>query len=135
MKKTAILIAVFSILAVSSYAQDKPAATPPAKPQYQMDAGKPFTVTMTFTVPALLIDNYIFVEQNGGVANLPYSQQLSALEATNRAKLYAQVLDSVKSRVFKLYSAFTAADKAKFTADTLRAKNAAMVPQKANKKQ
>jgi len=119
--KKSLLSFILTALSILGMAQTKPATPAPAPPHpaYQFDGSKPFTVSITFTVPAQLVNYYIYVEQLGGAQQLAYNDKLSALMATNLAKAHQALTDSLNQHIGVLYSKYIQADVAKFTADTI----------------
>lgn len=128
MKKSILLLSMAMCLSTMCLAQGTASPTkspdpvkpaPLAKETYQVDMTKPYTVTVTFTLPVLSVDNYILIEQHGGVDALKYANQISALEATNRTTMHKAFTDSLTAQIARRYAVYLKSDQERFTADTL----------------
>ncbi len=120
MKKISILIG-FSMLALASYAQDKPAATPPpappAKETFKIDLTKRMPVNIKLDLPAYQVNDYFFFESIGP-QRLSNASDLSAGRVTEINTNHQVVKDSLQNRLGVIYNSFVAGEQAKFTADT-----------------
>jgi len=116
-----LILLLSSVYAMAQTKKDTvPKKSPVVHPAYTFDGNRPEKITITFTLPAQFVDNYIYVENIGGIQGLDYSQDLKAIQATQLKNVHKLVLDSLNSNLFKQHNQYLINDKARFTADTLQ---------------
>lgn len=121
MKKLTLLFFA-CVIACALHAQDttkKTKPVPPIKETYQFNGDKPITLSITFTVPSAMINNYIFTEQQGGVPTIVNSDKLSGKQINIIVASHQAVLDSLNIHLYKQFQKFVKDDQDKFTADTM----------------
>lgn len=112
------LIVVLSILSVPVLAQKKDTVkTVAPNPGWIFQGVKTFSTTIT--IPAGLINDVFFINQNGGPIALQNSETLNGKQITYYSHQYQAFMDSVISSFGRSFNKFIIDDKKKFTADSL----------------